>query len=465
VIALLALAVGVLSAFDVYAWLQWYDQQRTALLVCLIIVAARQGLLRTELPGDWRITSLLLAAVGFGVVSVAGAGRGVPAVAEWATVALLFAVVARGAGHHGHHPAARFAAFSFIAVAAPYVVAVIVKYIVSVAFGESPGADTFQLFLSNPRFPAQMEALTLPLAPIAFHLVRDRRGKSAVAVVGALWWMCVFGSASRTAWIALMVSFVAVTVLPGRSRQWLTVQASLIAGGFAAYVALFYLVPDLLGLHHRLETGRFESMSSFVARLQLYELCLALFQSAPWFGWGPMHFAAVNNEIAAHPHNFWLQHLAEWGILSTGCVVMAFLLLAWGLVKSRTEPDLGPNHLRDVTLTGLLAGLIAWAVGCLADGYMVMPTSQALSAVVLALCVSVLPAVPASERVLMVTRWGWRICTLAAIAGLCYVATTPFGDPLERQRLWAAENSGSSLLAPRFWQQGWIGPDADPTAR
>ena len=464
-ITLLAFAVGVLCSFNVYGSLQWYDYQRIVLLASLSIVAVRYGSLCIEPDGDWRISSLLLVAVGCGVVSALGAGRFAPAVAEWATLALLFAVVAQSSARHGQDHVARLAALAFLAVAAPYVVAVVAKYTISVVFGESPGAETFQLYLSNPRFPAQIEALTLPLAPVAFFFVRDRRAKAAVAIVSALWWTCVFGSASRTAWIALAVSIIAVSALPGRSRSWLKAQLGFFAGGVIAYIALFYFVPELLGLHPRLETGRFESMSSFVARLQLYELCLALFQSAPWFGWGPMHFAAVNNDIAAHPHNFWLQHLAEWGVISTGCVIAALVLLAWRLIKVRTEPGPDSRSSRDVTLTGLLAALITWAVGCLADGYMVMPTSQALSAVVLALCVSVLPAVPASERVLMVTRLGWRICTLAAIAGLCYVATTPFGNPLERQRLWAAENSGNSLLAPRFWQQGWIGPDADPTAR
>ncbi len=461
----LAIAVGISTSFDVYGPLQVYDQQRIVISIVLAVAAAFLALLRTASRGDWRISALMLAAIGCGAVSALGAGSLGPAVAEWAIFALLFAVIAQGSVRHGQDPIARLAALAFLAAAAPYVVAVIAKYTISVAFGESPGADTFQLYLSNPRFPAQIEALTLPLAPIAFFLVRDRRAKVAVAIVSALWWMCVFGSASRTAWIALAVSIFAVSALPGQRRRWLKAQTAFVAAGAIAYGVLFYVVPPLLGLEHRLETGRFESMSSFVARLQLYELCLALFQSAPWFGWGPMHFAAVNNHIAAHPHNFWLQHLAEWGLVSTSCMVAALLLLAWRLVTLRAKADPAPNSLREVTLTGLLAALITWAVGCLADGYMVMPTSQALSAVVLALCVSVLPAVPASEHVLTITRWGWRICTFVAIAGLCYVATTPFGHPLERQLAWANENSAGTLLAPRFWQQGWIGPDADPTAR
>lgn len=464
-VALLAIAVGILCSVDVYGSVQWYDQQRLVLAICFIVVAGCRLLPCAVSPADWRISCLLLVAVGCGVASAVGADRLDSAVAEWAVITLIFAIIAQGAIHQGWGDVSRLAALTFVVVAAPYVLGVLAKYTISVVFGENPGADTFQLYLSNPRFPAQLEALTLPLAPVALHLARSVVAKRAVALVGALWWMCVFGSASRTAWIALAVGALAVLILPGRSKSWITAQAGMFSAGAAAFLLLFFVLPDLLGLRHQLESGRFESLSSFIARLELYKQSFMLFQGAPWFGWGPMHFAAVNNQIAAHPHNFWLQHLAEWGGLSTCCVAIAVFLLGWRLMRTRVEACANQTNLQQVTVTALLAATVTWAVGCMADGYMVMPTSQALSAVVLALAVSALPPVLVSDRVTSIMKWGWRICTLTALSALLYVATTPFGDPLHRQRLWDAENSAGTLLAPRFWQQGWIGPDADPTAR
>jgi Na+-transporting NADH:ubiquinone oxidoreductase subunit NqrB len=96
---------------------------------------------------------------------------------------------------------------------------------------------------------------------------------------------------------------------------------------------------------------------------------------------------------------------------------------------------------------------------------MVVPTSQAVSAVVLALGVALLPPVPSSKRVAQVATLGWRMVVFLSAVGLCVVAASPLGDPVTRHQKWLAEQAEPILLAPRFWQQGWIGPDADPTAR
>jgi O-antigen ligase len=450
-----------------YASMQWYDLQRVALSVCLLLVSSVvMFLLRHGDSGDWRINACLLAATMLGAVSSAVSTRPEAAAAEWAVVGLLFLIVATGGGHNGPRQAAVLAAIAYWCVAGTYVAGVAIKYLVTVMHGGNPGADTFLLYLSNPRFPAQIEALTLPLAPLAIHLATKRSVKWLAAVIGALWWMCLFGSASRTAWIALAVAFAVVVSMRTAGVVWLKLQAMLVSGGAAAFLIFFYLLPGWLGLRHELETGRFEAFGSVTARFDMFEASLRMAANSPVFGVGPMHFAVVDNRIAAHPHNFWLQHLAEWGTLSTLFVVIAVAIL---VVRLRTSVLSGGGSSTDalgrLAAVSVLAAIVSWAVGCLADGYMVIPTSQALSAVVLALGVALLPPVCAAREIQIGLAWGWRIVTLLAVVVLAYVASTPFGNPVARHQQWAAQHPDATLLAPRFWQQGWIGPDADPTAR
>jgi putative inorganic carbon (hco3(-)) transporter len=467
VLLVLPTLVGVLIACDVYWLPEWYDQQRITLLVALLLVASITAMASDPVRQvDWHISLAYLLAVVCGVISVVLASQVVPAIAEWSLISLVFAIAALGIGRSDRDLIGRLASLTFILVAGLYVLGVAIKYLITVASGVNPGAEVFLLYLSNPRFPAHLQAMTLPLAPIAISRATTAPRKVFVFAIAILWWMCLFGSASRTAWIATAAATLFIVFLGQRGRPWLRLHMFGAFGGAAALTVLFHFLPQVLGLRHELETGRFESFSSFAARLQMHELALGWARESPWFGIGPMHFAAVNNGIAASAHNFWIQHLAEWGVLSLACIVVAIGRMLWRLSaqvlaeSSEVRDDAGR-----LTTVGVLAAIVAWIVGNLGDGYMVVPTSQAVSAVVLALGVALLPPVPSSKRVAQVATLGWRMVVFLSAVGLCVVAASPLGDPVTRHQKWLAEQAEPILLVPRFWQQGWIGPDADPTAR
>jgi hypothetical protein len=67
------------------------------------------------------------------------------------------------------------------------------------------------------------------------------------------------------------------------------------------------------------------------------------------------------------------------------------------------------------------------------------------------------PVLRASGRLLQLVGAG-------ALVILVYLPFTPFGQPTSREMAWRSEKPGA-FMWPRFWQQGWIGPDQDPTAR
>jgi len=177
-----------------------------------------------------------------------------------------------------------------------------------------------------------------------------------------------------------------------------------------------------------------------------------------------MHFAYEYNGEGAHPHNFWLQLAAEWGLpaaLLIGTTAAAFYASLFKRVVRESDPTTKEVGLAVVTAVGV------WGIGTQADGYMTVPTSQAMSAVILILATSWLRSVsavtkfsPGSARL----DWVLRGLGVLSIVILATLPQSPFGQPSEREQLWRAEHS-HDWLWPRFWQQGWIGPDQDPTAR
>jgi O-antigen ligase len=234
------------------------------------------------------------------------------------------------------------------------------------------------------------------------------------------------------------------------------------------YFALFVALPAWLGVPAQLEAGRLGYVYSIAARVELAKVALSMITDHPWLGVGPMHFAYIDNGYGAHPHNFWLQLGAEWGLPVLGLVAAACIVLyrrvagaAW---RTRHDADAG------LLPACLLAALTVWIVGTQFDGYMVVPTSQVASAVVLMLCVALARREAPSEApqqprpMARALAFVPLVICLGATTVLATLPFTSFGQPTEREARWRAENPTAAFW-PRVWQQGWIGPDADPTAR
>jgi hypothetical protein len=115
----------------------------------------------------------------------------------------------------------------------------------------------------------------------------------------------------------------------------------------------------------------------------------------------------------------------------------------------------------------MVAVVLAWGVGTMSDGYMVIPTSQVMSTAVLMLAVMWLrlssPSLAPSPKGRFIPVV-WTIFCAIALTVLALLPATEFGQPTRREHAWRAEHPGG-MMWPRFWQQGWIGPDNDPTAR
>jgi O-antigen ligase len=448
------ISVALLSTTGLGLADSWFDEQRAAMLV--LLVASSLWLLTK--PDQFASMPLwLAAAMLLGLISAMRTDRPFVSALDWAVIALMAQVIVAHRGQWSDRTSESLGVFA-LSVAGCYVAGVAARYISAVVTGFPVGTDTFIVGFSNPRFPAQLQALTLPLLPLASTLFERRRLRLVVAASGAGWWCCLYGSGSRTAWLALAVSVIAVVAVSGKSRDWVRWQVLAALAGAGLYLVAFFVAPAALELPTALETGRLGEAGrlSIQARLDLWNLSFDAAKAEPFLGIGPMGLASIDNGLGAHPHNVWLQLLAEWGVPAVVAIAAGLALLLAQAIRGSDRIDRN-----DLATPSVLAALVAWMVGASLDGYAVIPLSQLAATVVLgAACARFLEKRPPS----LVSGIPAALVTVVAAMLIGSLPFSAFGRPAVREQAWRLEHPTDPRW-PRFWQQGWIGPDADPTAR
>lgn len=165
--------------------------------------------------------------------------------------------------------------------------------------------------------------------------------------------------------------------------------------------------------------------------------------SNPWLGIGPMHFAAIKNPIATHPHQALLQIGSEWGIPVLLITIGMILSWGWSALRLAIAKDGGPGA--DLRWAILIA-LGATAVQGLVDGVLVMPYVQIWLAIVLGWAASIFYEQPQRGAN---DRWAYRgllILMLPALAVLFSVLMIDLPEVVG-----AAEYCSGG---PRFWCNG-----------
>jgi O-antigen ligase len=461
VICLLALAVAVSTTLNLGMTESWFDDQRIVATAALIACSSI-AILSTGMPSVERMAIVALAALVLGLISCLLAERPFAAALEWATFAMV-CVTLLHLLPTSKTTIANCAALVGLGIASAYCTGVVSNYVASLTLRFPVSSEIFLVGFANPRFPGQLQALTLPLLFVAYTRCRHFMQTHLVMAIAVLWWTCLIGSGSRTGWIAVAVAGVVVSVLAGRrSARLLKFGVVGAIGGMLCYATFFLLIPEWFALDTALESGRFSDFGSVNSRWILGTLALELAVKSPLLGAGPMHFAYFYNGEGAHPHNLALQLIAEWGFVAAA--LFAALIAGLGIALARAVRRNGDCDLG----MALLAAFTVWLVGVQADGYLVIPSSQLVSALILMLAYAYVrttdPVPDVRTRSIQLSGQLWRVVGILSISISVGLAVSPFGRPSERERLWRAEHPQSHLW-PRFWQQGWIGPDQDHTAR
>jgi putative inorganic carbon (hco3(-)) transporter len=240
--------------------------------------------------------------------------------------------------------------------------------------------------------------------------------------------------------------------------KWLLFTA---AGGFAMYVLMLHVLPGLLGVDvsYAIQFSSGRDMFDSSGRLQLWLDALLLMLNHPWLGAGPMMTALDSvSQIAAHPHNYVLQLLAEWGI--------PFTLLVHGgaLVGVNKLRKLIQNAPTDSALLALpiTASLSAGSVAGLFDGLLVMPVSLVYMSLILACCAGLWRNLTPEVQRCNFSCWAIPVLIVPSLFVAAFsiinwpysASNTPASVPMS--------GNGYQLLTkfnPRFWWTGHISLD------
>ena len=221
-----------------------------------------------------------------------------------------------------------------------------------------------------------------PCLPVPCLLALALAGAASVAVLGAGLVM----SYSRGAWLAFAAAALTVWGLQGRCAF-----AVILILALVTIIALPLGITDLLPSFVTARLGSIaESMALFDARVVLvtdenfstvqrmafWQTALAMWEDHPWVGVGPGNYPvayaryhvhpAFPEPLAGHPHNVYLQLLAEVGILGLAAYL---LLLAWALAAALRALYRLPSHAcfwRAVT-SGVIGVFVAVVVHTLFD--------------------------------------------------------------------------------------------------
>ncbi|WP_162502936.1 O-antigen ligase family protein [Azotobacter chroococcum] len=306
---------------------------------------------------------------------------------------------------------------------------------------------------SNPRFLAQFLALALPV--IVWPLLRDetsRREKLLVSVIAALGWTLAITSAARGLALGMAVAMVWLSLSGSVGRRWSLLQLRSAALGLLIYLLMLSAIPAWLGIEVT-EHAANRLHTSLSSRDILWPLALEMIQQKPWLGFGPMHFSAHFNVVAAHPHQAILQIASEWGIPVAIIVIGLVFLAARATFRMlrKTADSRDPTDTLRVCLAGGITTALTLAM---VDGILVMPHVELWLAIIAGWLLGLHPATTAPATRSLILRRGWLLTqTLAAV----FLAGIVFRDlPALAMQTEEYSQTFKSHLQPRFWQQGVI---------
>lgn len=297
---------------------------------------------------------------------------------------------------------------------------------------------------SNPRFFGQFQMLVMPI--LAFLALRHLAGRRIFFFVFfislSMSWCISYSLGGRGLWLALIVAHSLLLLVARKFWRILLIQVLAAIVGAVLFLMMFFVIPAWLSIEPVLYDGLRTGLS---VRDVLWKAAWAMSLSNVWLGAGPMHFAALHNDIAAHPHQMILQWMAEWGIPAT----MLVLILIYRGVLS------GSRFLRQEKGTELDASLWIAIVGALilaqVDGVFVMPYTQTWLAILVGIAIARWSTGPA-----YVPGWYVSRAMVALPSALLLAAILVFDVPQLPSIQQHYLEDHSTGWKPRFWQQGWI---------
>lgn len=403
--AFAAMAISGISFFSIsiFPHLQYHDTQRILQIIVLVIgvlVMTRRlwSGCRMGVKMDHSLFLMLWLFFAVGMASSLLAWSPHKAFYEWANFGLLLVFAWVIAGDMMVDPRGSLDVILTISGfgCALYLLASFAVYFSALLNGTQPDSSDLIPGFDNYRFFNHVQTITLPL--LGLHVLRQNQSvkfskyvaiKNQIEnnqvifwwVVLSAWWMLLFFSAGRGTFVGVVAGLI--MVLFWRRRQawsWCRVMLLSAVAGLVAYFLFYTIIPIQFGLQP-FDFLRHVSDRTMVnpdsSRIPLWTLAIKMVMLHPWLGAGPLHFAHHGRElnIAAHPHNWFLQIIAEWGVLAFVCLLGA-LLIALRRLIAVTRLITKEDSANQAIGTAFLATFVAISTDGLVSGLIVIPTSQ-----------------------------------------------------------------------------------------
>lgn len=308
----------------------------------------------------------------------------------------------------------------------------------------------------NPRFLNHVQTIAIPILAGLTLRANSRRMEPALSWLALSFCLAILlGLVARASIIALLSGGLLARLIFGRAaNSFIKRMLSGSLAGLFIYVVLFQGLPHVLDLRTISSPHTSTDLISDHSRTYLWKIALLDILDAPFFGAGPMHYAAQINGRAAHPHNVYLQLASEFGL-------PFFLLLAVTarhyISQAIRQVKLATSEPAAMTI-GAFVSVAAALVDGVFSGNFVVPVAQVWICVAVALFYSnvrqPMPALAPARRANIL-----GVLCLICFLGLQIwysVATT-----LEYLHKPTTINSRPTLPqteanSPRFWLDGWL---------
>jgi len=306
----------------------------------------------------------------------------------------------------------------------------------------------------NARFLNHVQSVSLPLAGVVLLKQDTRRWSRAAAVIALITGGAILTLyLARASILALLVGALVTLVVFGRASWRYAFTMTLTLGTGALVMGLLWYF-----WFRYLSEPMTDGILSPHFRGFLAGQALDLFATSPWLGVGPMHFTNTVNPIAGHPHDVYVQVLAEYGLPAT-------LLIAWFAVRFLKRALENVRRLASTQLVlacALLTATVALLVDSGFSGNWVMPLSQMWIAVLIALLMSLETKAGASAEALATRRSlphvAWRALVLSAMVTATSLALMEVPDDIPHIHTGEPMKKpiGNQFLSFRFWSYGWF---------
>ena len=347
-------------------------------------------------------------------------------------------------------------AIALSAGAAMFVLKFWTTYVLYVFEGKDFPWLTPFLDFANVRFFSQYQAYSLLLILLPASLLNlQNNWKVLLYIVAVNCWALQWIVSTRAVWAGFALAVLVVLLFARHGRMtWLRLQVIvMLAGGvvFLIFSRIVASLPSATLVPNAVGSIMQRGSESVWERIALWRSALDFIMARPLLGVGPGQFGLQNYPTgAAHPHNFPLQMLSEYGLF-TGLAGIALMVLL--VVLAIKTLRVGKSAAPDMAGKSIAAALVMGLTDSLFSGNQIMPHSQILLCVVAGLLVGRISArsPDLSIRSLKVYYPTLKLA-FVVIAMLAILATTILSTAYLR----AVKDMGPNIQRgnPHFWNYG-----------